>query len=110
MSASTEGRDFSFSLLVHADTSSPMIDFQPSSSMLQVRADCPVEQLIEFMSSEVSGVWWMQVQLESQGGSALTRLRGSARLAGGPASDGGAARTCRHTCRAASLGPPAMPQ
>jgi hypothetical protein len=53
LTAAIAGRELSFSVLVHSDTSSPMIDFLSSSSMLQVRADCPVEQLIEFMTSEV---------------------------------------------------------
>lgn len=45
-------RRYSFSLLVHDDPASPMLDFVPSGSMLQVRTDCPPKQLLAFMSSE----------------------------------------------------------
>lgn len=34
-------RRFSFSLLVHSDSGSPMLDFLPSSSVLQVRRHRP---------------------------------------------------------------------
>lgn len=34
------GRRFAFSVLVHADESSPMVDFLATSSVLQVRCCC----------------------------------------------------------------------
>jgi hypothetical protein len=36
--AALDGRSFSFSVLVHSDDASPLIDYMPSSSVLQVRA------------------------------------------------------------------------
>ncbi|KAK9817188.1 hypothetical protein WJX72_010816 [[Myrmecia] bisecta] len=50
--AALYGQRFSFSVLVHSDTSSPMVDFLSSSSVLQVRSDCPPARLLEFMCSE----------------------------------------------------------
>ncbi|GAB4823551.1 hypothetical protein N2152v2_010597 [Parachlorella kessleri] len=47
-----QGRLFSFSLLVHSDSGSPMLDFLPSSSVLQVRSDCPPSHLMDFLKSE----------------------------------------------------------
>ena len=46
----------SFSMLVHADESGPMLDFLAASSVLQVRADCPPQRLLEFLLSEDAGV------------------------------------------------------
>ena len=51
---------FTFSLLVHSDVTSPMIDFSQNSSILQVRSDCPPKQLVEFLVSD-SGVLANQV-------------------------------------------------
>ncbi|KAI8475841.1 MAG: hypothetical protein J3K34DRAFT_382443 [Monoraphidium minutum] len=48
------GRLFTFSLLVHSDATSPMIDFSAKSSILQVRSDCPPKQLVEFLVSDGS--------------------------------------------------------
>eukprot|EP00891_Asterochloris_glomerata_P005651 jgi/Astpho2/5651/gw1.00079.112.1_t len=45
-------RHFAFSVLVHADNTSPLIDFLASSSVLQVRADCMPRKLLEYMCSE----------------------------------------------------------
>lgn len=46
-----QGRRFAFSLLAHSDASSPMLDFLASSSVLQVRCDCPPEHLLDFLCS-----------------------------------------------------------
>lgn len=46
---------FAFSLLVHSDVNSPLIDFSNSSSMLQVRSDCPLQKLLDFLTSD-SGI------------------------------------------------------
>eukprot|EP01026_Neomeris_dumetosa_P032788 TRINITY_DN2604_c1_g1_i1.p1 TRINITY_DN2604_c1_g1~~TRINITY_DN2604_c1_g1_i1.p1 ORF type:complete len:352 (-),score=49.94 TRINITY_DN2604_c1_g1_i1:168-1223(-) len=48
--------NFQFSLLVHSDTSSPMVDFLPSSPVLQVRSDCQPEVLLDFLCSEEANV------------------------------------------------------
>lgn len=53
-------RNFTFSLLVHSDASSPMVDWSQNSSILQVRSDCPPRQLVEFLVSD-SGVMADQV-------------------------------------------------
>lgn len=45
------GRQFAFSLLAHSDQSSPMLDFLASSSVLQVRCDCPPSHLLDFLCS-----------------------------------------------------------
>ena len=45
---------FSYSVLVHTDSSSNMVDYLPASSVLQVRADCPPQLLLEFMTSNES--------------------------------------------------------
>eukprot|EP00775_Hariotina_reticulata_P002792 gene2792-3085_t len=45
-------RHFTFSLLVHSDASSPMVDWSQNSSILQVRSDCPPRQLVEFLVSD----------------------------------------------------------
>lgn len=45
-------RRFAFSMLVHSDQGSPMVDFSPSSSILQVRSDCPPSKLMEFLCSD----------------------------------------------------------
>eukprot|EP00887_Chlorella_sp_A99_P008131 scaffold12.g8131.t1 len=52
VAAALGGRAFSFSLLVHSDQGSPMLDFLPSSSVLQVRSDCPPALLLDFLRSE----------------------------------------------------------
>lgn len=49
---SLDGRTFAFSVLVHSDESSPLLDFIESSSVLQVRCDCPPKHLLAFMASE----------------------------------------------------------
>jgi hypothetical protein len=46
------GRSYAFSILVHSDESSPLLDFIESSSVLQVRTDCPPKHLLAFMVSE----------------------------------------------------------
>uniref|UniRef100_A0A7S3QVQ9 DUF4460 domain-containing protein n=1 Tax=Dunaliella tertiolecta TaxID=3047 RepID=A0A7S3QVQ9_DUNTE len=46
------GRKFAFSIIVHADTSGPLINFHQSSPILNVRADCPASHLINFLASE----------------------------------------------------------
>lgn len=51
-----QGRSYSFSLLVHSDEASPLLDFISSSSVLQVRADCPPKHLLAFMSSEAGAL------------------------------------------------------
>eukprot|EP01024_Parvocaulis_polyphysoides_P030148 TRINITY_DN27393_c0_g1_i1.p1 TRINITY_DN27393_c0_g1~~TRINITY_DN27393_c0_g1_i1.p1 ORF type:complete len:447 (-),score=52.08 TRINITY_DN27393_c0_g1_i1:11-1288(-) len=48
--------NFQFSLLIHSDTSSPMVDFLPSSPVLQVRSDCQPEVLLDFLCSEEAEV------------------------------------------------------
>eukprot|EP01025_Chloroclados_australasicus_P055430 TRINITY_DN670_c0_g1_i1.p1 TRINITY_DN670_c0_g1~~TRINITY_DN670_c0_g1_i1.p1 ORF type:complete len:580 (-),score=66.70 TRINITY_DN670_c0_g1_i1:565-2304(-) len=48
--------NFQFSLLVHSDTSSPMVDFLPSSPVLQVRSDCQPEVLLDYLCSEEAEV------------------------------------------------------
>ena len=45
-------RTFAFSVLVHSDENSPLLDFIDSSSVLQVRNDCPPKHLLAFMASE----------------------------------------------------------
>ncbi|KAL4858162.1 hypothetical protein ACK3TF_001655 [Chlorella vulgaris] len=49
--ASLQRRQFAFSLLAHSDHSSPMLDFLASSSVLQVRCDCPPSHLLDFLCS-----------------------------------------------------------
>lgn len=49
------GRAFSFSLIVHSETDSPLINFHASSPILNVRTDCPPQHLVEFLLSE-SGI------------------------------------------------------
>ena len=46
------GRQFSFSVLVHGDENIPMIDFLSSSSVLQIRSDCPPTRLLDFLCSD----------------------------------------------------------
>ena len=50
--AALGGRSFAFSVLVHSDDSSPLLDFIESSSVLQSRTDCPPRHLLAFMVSE----------------------------------------------------------
>ncbi|PSC70243.1 hypothetical protein C2E20_6326 [Micractinium conductrix] len=49
--SSLQGRRFAFSLLAHSDQNSPMLDFLASSSVLQVRCDCPPQHLLDFLCS-----------------------------------------------------------
>ena len=49
-------RSFAFSILVHSDQSSPLLEFIESSSVLQVRTDCPPKHLLAFMVSEAGDV------------------------------------------------------
>ena len=49
-----EDRKFSFSVLVHSDEASPLIDYMATSSVLQVRSDCAVQVLQEFLCSETA--------------------------------------------------------
>ena len=49
------GRRFAFSMLVHTDASSPMIDFLASSSVLQAR---PVPLYCPSLASMISPVTW----------------------------------------------------
>jgi hypothetical protein len=46
------GRQFTFSLLVHSDAASPLVEFSASSSVLQVRSDCAPKQLVDFLLSD----------------------------------------------------------
>ncbi|KAK9846014.1 hypothetical protein WJX81_008468 [Elliptochloris bilobata] len=50
--AALQRRAFSFSMLVHSDLSSALVDFLPSSSVLQVRSDCPPPRLLAFLVGE----------------------------------------------------------
>jgi len=50
------GRSYAFSILVHSDESSPLLDFVESSSVLQVRTDCPPKHLLAFMVSEAGAL------------------------------------------------------
>jgi len=43
---------FHFSILVHSDESTPFIDVSPTSTMVQVRADCPPGALVAFLCSQ----------------------------------------------------------
>lgn len=45
-------RKFSFSIIVHADSQGPLINFHQSSPILNVRSDCPAAHLLEFLTSE----------------------------------------------------------
>lgn len=54
--AALGGRSFSFSLLVHSDESSPLVEYIASSSVLQVRTDCPPKHLLAFMASEAAAL------------------------------------------------------
>eukprot|EP00232_Nephroselmis_pyriformis_P020941 CAMPEP_0182866892 /NCGR_PEP_ID=MMETSP0034_2-20130328/8435_1 /TAXON_ID=156128 /ORGANISM="Nephroselmis pyriformis, Strain CCMP717" /LENGTH=473 /DNA_ID=CAMNT_0024999225 /DNA_START=189 /DNA_END=1607 /DNA_ORIENTATION=- len=46
------GRTFMYTVLVHGDTAAPYVDYMESTSILQVRSDCPPSKLLEFMMSE----------------------------------------------------------
>jgi hypothetical protein len=48
--------NFAFSVLVHSDTTSPLLEFVGSSSVLQVRTDCPPKHLLAFMASEAGAL------------------------------------------------------
>ncbi|KAK9861347.1 hypothetical protein WJX84_007981 [Apatococcus fuscideae] len=54
LASQAEGIAHAFSLLIHSDQSAAMIDTASSSSLIQVRSDCPVEQLLQFLTSENS--------------------------------------------------------
>ncbi len=43
---------FHFSILVHSDESMPFIDVSPTSTMVQVRSDCPPGALVAFLCSD----------------------------------------------------------
>ncbi len=45
-------RKFSFSIIVHADSQGPLINFHQSSPILNVRSDCPAAHLLDFLTSE----------------------------------------------------------
>jgi len=47
---------YAFSIYVHSDTSSPLLEFVASSSVLQVRTDCPPKHLLAFMCSEAGAL------------------------------------------------------
>lgn len=47
-----KGLEYSFSVLVHSDENAAMVDFLPTSSVLQVRCDCPPARLLEFLCSD----------------------------------------------------------
>jgi len=49
-----QGREFSFSILVHCDPTGPMVDFLASSCVLQVRADSPPNILLDYLRSEAA--------------------------------------------------------
>mmetsp|Transcript_13528 Transcript_13528/g.34022 ORF Transcript_13528/g.34022 Transcript_13528/m.34022 type:complete len:545 (-) Transcript_13528:163-1797(-) len=46
--------EFSYSILVHSDHSTPFIEMGKSGTMLQVRSDCPPSALLAFMCSPES--------------------------------------------------------
>ena len=46
------GRKFNFSIIVHTDPQMSVIQFHPSSPVLNVRSDCPPAHLLEYMISE----------------------------------------------------------
>ncbi len=48
-------KSFSFSVIVHCDPQAPLINFHPSSPILNVSADCPPDHLVQFLVSEAGG-------------------------------------------------------
>ncbi|KAK9858382.1 hypothetical protein WJX84_005474 [Apatococcus fuscideae] len=63
-----------FSLLIHTDQSAAMIDLVSSSSLVQVRSDCPVPQLLDFLASESSNSASRAAQAEFESKEAEARL------------------------------------
>lgn len=49
-----EGRCFKFSVLVHSDETSPLIDYMSTSSVLQIRSDCAPQLMQQFLVSETA--------------------------------------------------------
>lgn len=45
---------FSFALVISSDPSAPMVEYFPHTSILQVRTDCPLNKLLEFLTSEAA--------------------------------------------------------
>lgn len=41
-----------YSILIHSEESSPLLEYVASSSLLQISSDCPPDHLIQFMNSE----------------------------------------------------------
>lgn len=56
LAAVLSGQEFSFSVLVHSEQTSPLLDFVSTSSVLQVRTDCPPKNLLAFMASEAGAL------------------------------------------------------
>ena len=52
--AGSQGGGFRFSVLVHSDGSRPDVEAAPSSTMLQVRWDCPPATLLSFLCSDAA--------------------------------------------------------
>ncbi len=52
IAAAIGSRSFAFSLLVHSDSTSPLVDFSRNSSILQVRSDATPKMLVDFLVSE----------------------------------------------------------
>lgn len=46
------GKTYAFNILVHSENGAPLLDFVKSSSVLQVRIDCPPTHLQAFLASE----------------------------------------------------------
>lgn len=72
---------FGFSLLAHADHGSPMLDFLPTSSVLQVRCDCPPQALLDFLLSEAGGAAHASAARLADGRAAEAELLEAARVA-----------------------------
>lgn len=47
-----KGRSFSFSIIVHNEPQSSLLNFHQSSPILNVRSDCPPQMLLDFLISE----------------------------------------------------------
>lgn len=62
------GRTFAFSIIVHSDTQGPFIDFHKSSPILNIRADCPAHDLIQFMVRVGGGRALIQLVVQPMGG------------------------------------------
>lgn len=50
------GKSYAFNILVHSESGSPLLDFIKSSSVLQVRIDCPPKHLQAFLASEAGSL------------------------------------------------------